>query len=508
MKINLNESPAVWSQGAESSRYSPLAGDLQVDVAVVGAGITGLTAAYLLAEGGKTVAILEQNQVATGTTGSSTGNLYVPVSERLAAIAKKHNEQAVEEVAESRDAAITFIEDRVREFQLECDFQCVPWHLFTTQGPGESTEIIQKESRALKTMGLAVDEEVMEGFPLEVDTVLTLPNQAQINPFQYVKQFASAVVGGTCKIYENTKVIDVKQGAPCVVETTHGRVMAEKVVMATHTPKGIYSVHAAMMTYREFAFAVRISGELPRPGIYWHLFSGSQYSIRPYRRDGEDYLLVLGGEYNMASDSSVEGLKGLESYLHTHFDVEKVSFLWAAQNYKSADHLPYIGSGSLHPNIYIATGFSSDGLVFGTLAGMIISDSILDRRNPWEKLYLPSRFTPVASAGNVLKENVLVVGHLLKDYFFYGEVDELKEIKPGEGKTIKVEGEHLAASRDEKGEIQLVSGICTHMGCVVHWNGLEKSWDCPCHGSRFSADGEVLEGPAYKPLAKPKTVAG
>ena len=504
MKNNFNELQAVWSKGGEKSIYPPLMGDLTVDVAIVGAGITGLSTAYQLAKAGKTVAILEQDQVGMGTTGFSTGNLYAPVGERIAELSRKHDEQTMREVVASRLSAIGFIEDRVNEFQLDCDFQRVPWHLFTTLESGESSEIIQKELQALKAVGLAVGKEAMRGFPFVVDSLLTLPNQAQIDPLRYVTALASATVSGNCKIYENTKVIDVKQGTPCLVETAQGTVMAENVVMATHTPKGIYSVHAAMMTHREFAFAVRLSGELPEPGIYWHLLAGSQYSIRPYRKDGEEYLLVLGGEYNMGTDSSVESFKKLESYLRVHFDVEEVSFLWAAQNYKSADYLPYIGSGTLHPHIHIATGFSSDGLVYGTVAGMIIGDSILDKKNPWAGLYTPSRFTPVASAGNVLKENVVVVGHLLKDYLFYGEVDELKEIKPGEGKTVKIDGEHLAAFRNEMGEIHLVSGICTHMGCAVSWNSIEKSWDCPCHGSRFSVDGEVLEGPAYKALAKPK----
>ena len=401
MKTDFNELQAVWSKGGKKCVYPPLMENLTVDVAIVGAGVTGLSTAYLLAKTGKRVAILEQGQVGKGTTGFSTGNLYAPVAERLAEISRKHNEQTMREVATSRVSAIAFIEDRVREFQLDCDFQRVSWHLFTTVDSGESNETIQKEYQALRATGLTINEGVPEGFPVEVSNLLTLSNQAQINPFRYVEQLAEAIADGNCKIFENTKVLDVKHGTPCLVETAQGRVTAENVLVATHTPKGIYAVPAAMRTCREFAFAVRLSSKLPNPGIYWHLHSGSQYSIRPYREGSEEY------------------------------------------------------------------------------------------------------FTPVASASTVLKENAMVVGHLLNDYLFYGEVDELKEIKPGEGKTVKIDGEHLAAFRDEMGEIHLVSGTCTHMGCVVSWNSIEKSWDCPCHGSRFSVEGEVLEGPAYKALAKP-----
>ena len=183
--------------------------------------------------------------------------------------------------------------------------------------------------------------------------------------------------------------------------------------------------------------------------------------------------------------------------------VDEIEFVRAAQNYKPADNLPYIGTSPMENNIFIATGFSADGLTYGTLSGMIISDGILGYANPWAEIYNPKRFTPVASALKFAKETVSVAGHLLKDYLFYGEADELKEIKPGEGKTIKINNEHLAAYRDDLGRIHMVSGVCTHMGCVVHWNSAEESWDCPCHGSRFSIEGKVLEGPAFLDLAKP-----
>jgi hypothetical protein len=199
--------------------------------------------------------------------------------------------------------------------------------------------------------------------------------------------------------------------------------------------------------------------------------------------------LVLGEPYKVGNKTNnEENLDKIKAYLRAHFEVEEIQFVWAAQNYKPADNLPYIGTSPLEKNTYVATGFSADGLVYGTLSGMIISDAILGKENLWGGIYDPKRFTPIASAFKFAKENLTVAGHLLKDYLFYGEADELKDIKAGEGKTIKLDGEHLAAYRNDQGKMHLVSGICTHLGCVVHWNSVEKSWDCPCHGSRFSVD--------------------
>lgn len=496
---------AVWSSTESSPSYPALSGNIYADVAIVGAGITGLSTAYHLSRAGKKVVILEQFQVGKGTTGSSTGNLYAPIDERLSSILSKHGEDTLRMVAESRQAAVDFIEQRVQEFNIDCEFQRVPWHLFTTLETKNQNAEVEKETEAAAKAGLSLSKNPPLSFPFQVDTLLSLEGQAQFNPLKYVQQLATALVSEQVTIYENSQVIKVDDGNPCVVHTANGTVTADCVVMATHSPKGVYGVHTAMESYREYVMAVRLRGELPAPGIYWHVQSGPQYSIRPYRENGNNYLLVLGEPYKVGTKSEhKELLTQLEQYLRAHFDVERIEFVWAAQNYKPADNLPYIGTSPMENHTYIATGFSADGLTYGTLAGMIISDAILGKENAWANIYDPKRFTPIASAKKFAKENMTVATHLLKDYLFYGEADGVNEIQRGEGKTIKIDGEHMAAYRDEGGGLHIVSGICTHMGCVVHWNNGEKSWDCPCHGSRFSVDGKVLEGPAYADLAKPK----
>jgi len=496
---------AVWGDAALSSSYPILPGDLTVDVAIVGAGITGLSTAYHLAKAGKSVIILEQFEVGKGTTGSSTGNLYAPIDERLFSIGSKHNEETMRHVAQSRMAAIRFIEDRVQEFGIDCDFQRVPWHLFTTPATSGESAQVTKEKEAAVTAGLMVNESLQVGFPFSVDAFLTLDHQAQFNPLKYIQQFAAAIASDRCRIFEHSQVTFVEDGSPCKVHTEHGIVTADKVVMATHSPKGIYGVHTAMEPHREFALAARLRSELPAPGIYWHVQPSQQYSIRPYRGENENYLLVLGESHKVGTKTNTDELiENIEAYLRSHFEVEEIKYIWAAQNYKPADNLPYIGTSPMEKNTYIATGFAADGLTYGTLAGMVISDGILGKENQYAEMYSPKRFTPVASALQFAKVNISTAGHLLKDYLFYNKAEELSEIKSGEGKTLRIDGEHLAAFRDKEGKMHVVSGICTHMGCVVHFNNSEQSWDCPCHGSRFSVDGKVLEGPAYTDLSKPK----
>lgn len=475
-------------------------GYLDVDVAIVGAGITGLTTAYLLAKSGKRVAVLEAMEVGKGTTGSSTGNLYTPVDERLYKVASKHDESVLQAVVSSRTEAVNFIEQRVQEFSIDCEFKRVPWYLFTTDS--KQAQQIRQELEAVQKSGIAATGEVPADFPYNAEAVINIANQAQFNPLKYVQGLAAGIASDNCRIYENTKVLQVEDGEPCMVHTERGQVRTAKVVMATHSPKGVYAVHSAMEAYREYAIAVRLKGDLPASGTYWHLQQQHHYSVRPYSNGSGDFLLVLGEPHMVGhQEHNEENLRKVEEYARKHFDVESVAYRWAAQNYRPADLLPYIGSSPMQNNVYIATGFAADGLVWGTVAAQIIQDAILGKDNPWAKTFDPKRFTPVASASKVIDENVHVVKHLVEDYLLPDDTVELREIKSGEAKTLELNDKKVAAYRDEQGELHVVSSVCTHMGCVVHWNSAEKSWDCPCHGSRFSVDGEVIEGPAYRNLA-------
>jgi glycine/D-amino acid oxidase-like deaminating enzyme/nitrite reductase/ring-hydroxylating ferredoxin subunit len=491
---------SVWKDASHQYSFPSLTSDITVDVAIIGGGITGITAAYLLSKAGKRVTVLEARKIADGSTGFSTGNLYAPVgSEGLDAVKSKWNVDHLRHVVQSRAAAVNFIEDRVKEFNIDCDFRRVPWCLFA--GEGGNNAYVEKERKAAEQAGLAVVDGVP--FPLPAQTGFHIPNQAQFNPQQYTSSLTKHIVSDNCLIYENTKVTKVEEGEMCTVETEHGVVRAEKVIMATHTPKGVYLVHTSLEPYREYAVAATLNGPYPPAGIFWDMLENEHYSMRTYDSPKGKVLMVLGESHKVGlKQDTMECFQKLESFLRDKFDVKSIAYKWSAQQYRPADAIPYIGLSSGNEKTYIATGFAADGLTYGTLAAMIISDEILRRDNRWSSTYRASRLTPVASFKNFMKENLTVGFEFVKDYLSKDEADRFSEVQINDGKIMEVDGKKCAVHRDEKARLHIVSAVCTHMKCVVHWNPSEKSWDCPCHGSRFATDGEVIEGPAFDPLKK------
>ncbi|MBD0376779.1 MAG: FAD-binding oxidoreductase, partial [Flavisolibacter sp.] len=422
---------SVWEATAEETSFPALANDIAVDVAIIGGGITGVTAAYLLSKAHKKVAVLEARKIGEGATGYSTGNLYAMVgSEGLHNVKSKWNEEVMKHVVASRAAAVDFIEGRVREFQIDCDFRRVPWCLFTNNDKQQS--YIEKEREAAETTGLPISSDIP--FPLPWNHGFRIDNQAQFNPYAYVAGLARNIESDRCAIYENTKMIKVEEGEVCTVETDSGVVTASQVIMATHTPKGIYKVHTSLGPYRECAVAVRLNGAYPPPGTFWYMPETEHYSLRTYETPGGPVLMVLGETYKVGhGDNTEERFRMLENFLRQHFDVASVAYQWAAQQYRPADGIPYIGMSSGNKKTYIATGFAADGLTYGTLAAMIISDEITGIENEWSKTYEASRTTPIASAGAFIKENIDVAAQYLKDIPGNVEAKDVEEIRPGEG---------------------------------------------------------------------------
>lgn len=491
----------VWNSVPVETSFPVLNDDLTVDVAIVGGGITGITAAYLLSKAGKKVVVLEAQKIAGSSTGYSTGNLYAPVgSEGMHTVKSKWDVDKLREVVQSRTEAVNFIEDRVKEFDISCDFKRVPWCLFAESGGNKS--YVENERKMAEQAGLTIVDEV--SFPLPVDVGFSIPNQAQFNPLQYTTSLAKKIQSDRCLIYESSKVTKIDDGDPCTLETAGGKITASKVIMATHTPKGIYLVHTSMEPYREYAVAATLNGTYPEPGIFWDMIGMEHYSMRVYDTPTGKVLMVLGESHKVGTKEWNNAcFQKLEAFLHGKFDVASVVYKWSAQQYRPADGIPHIGISSGNKNTYIATGFAADGLTYGTLAAMIISDEITGVENKWKETYKAARLTPVASFSKFVKENVTVAFHLVKDYLKTDEAEQFSDIRTQEGKIMELEGNKCAVHRDITGNLHIVSAVCPHLGCVVHWNFGEQSWDCPCHGSRFKVDGEVIEGPAIDGLKKP-----
>jgi len=492
------QAKSLWEDTAgEAVTFPVFEGMEDVDIAIVGGGITGLTAALLLSNAGKKVILLEARTIGLGTTGNSTGNLYSVVDEHLSVLQQKWNTDVMKAVVQSRAAAIDLIEETIRLHQIDCDFHRQPFTLFAETLNKDIESFIEDEFDAFREAGL--NPQIMDeaGLPYKTVKALRIAGQAQFHPLKYVQQLAKTL-SGKCRIFENSRVIELddKNG---ILRTEKGSVKANYILLATHTPIGKYMIQTLLAPYGEFGVAAAVSDPSFPGGIFWGL-NEPKHSVRSFRSKEENYVMAIGDKFKTGQhEDTHKYVSGLEIYLEERLPVSEIKYFWGGQQYRSADGLPYIGKHSDH--VYFMTGFASDGLTYGTLAAMIVSDQILGRLNPWEEIYRAGRFTPVRSAKNFIVENTDVVVQYLKDMPWNVDAELLSEIQPGEGKIIVQDHEKLAVYKDDKNwKLHIVSAVCTHMQCVVNWNQSEKTWDCPCHGSRFDINGKVIEGPALKAL--------
>ena len=491
----------IWKTESSKTDFPQLTDDLNVDIAIIGGGITGITTAQLLKKKGYSIAVLESRRVGQGTSGQSTGNLYAVTEYPKADIEEKYDLKTLKEVVESRNTALDFIKNTIQQFNIDCDFHHRSMFIFENDGKVD----IDKEIDLAKEIGIQFSPLQDNQFPFPFNKGIEYLDQAQFNPLRYVQQIAKHIHGGNCNIYENTRVIEIEEEAGYIeLKTEQTTVRAKYVVHATHTPMGLQvPFHTNLGPYREYGIGIKLKGNQYPNGIYWGYFGNKKYSVRSYTIDNEPYLICVGNMHKVGqADNNHEQIRDLIDFVSNNFEVDHITHQWGGQNYKSADLLPYIGAKSKGSNQYIATGFSTDGLVYGVLAGKLIADEIMGTSNPYMELYKASRHQPLKAAKKFTKENLNVAAQLIKDMPLPGFDSKDIELKREEGKVVQVDGKKLAIYKDSVGSITALSAVCPHMGCIVNWNSAEHSWDCPCHGSRFNITGSVIEGPAFNGLDK------
>jgi glycine/D-amino acid oxidase-like deaminating enzyme/nitrite reductase/ring-hydroxylating ferredoxin subunit len=488
---------SVWRAAAPASGFAMLQGDLQCDVLVIGGGITGVTTALLLAEQRRRVVLLEAGDIGSGTTGHSTGNLYVTTSEGLAGIASRWGDGVAREVVERRKAALDFIELQSRQVQQALFTRC-PLTLYVRE-PADQGQV-EQERQALAAAGCLVRMErtVPAGLPPPVGPVLVLGDQAQFQPQAYVAALAQRAAQAGASLHEHSRVLDLDL-ASRTATTASGCVRAGEIVLATHSPKGFHLVQAEMPVHREYAVAFEAGPVDPGAGIYW--WQGDEgLSIRMVSQGGEHYLVAAGPEQKAGTHNAKAALMAVEHIATSHLHPGRAVFRWSAQNYRSHDGLPYIGRD--HTGCLIATGFSTDGLTWGTVAAHAIAAELAGGKDPFAERCAPGRFTPVKGAAALAEESATAAKALAQGWLTRRQHEKLSSLAAGDSAIVEAEGEAFAAYRAPDGELFAVSPVCTHMGCKVRWNSVETSWDCPCHGSRFRPDGTVVEGPALTPLRR------
>jgi glycine/D-amino acid oxidase-like deaminating enzyme/nitrite reductase/ring-hydroxylating ferredoxin subunit len=490
---------ALWLATTSDPGYERLPGPIGVDVAVVGAGIAGLTTAFLLKREGLTVAVLEASEVCSATTGHTTAKVSAQHGLIYDTLNSKVGADGARTYAEANHHAIDLIDRLVREYEIDCDWERRPAYTYT-ENESEIGEI-EGEADAARRAGLPASFTTETDLPWPVKAAVRVDDQAQFHPRRFCLALAENINGNGSAVYEHTRAHDVDEGSPCVIKTNRHDVRADAVVLATHLPfldRGAF--FAKCHPEREYVLAVALDQPAPS-GMYISAGQPTR-SLRQHPSSGEE-LLILSGESHKTGQDPDTGMHyaALERYARDRFAVRSIAYRWSTQDHMSLDHVPYIGKlRRSSDRLYVATGFNKWGMTNGTVAGLIIRDQILGRENEWSDLFDPGRVTPLSSAKTFMKENANVARALVGGLIANRPEAAPQELGPGEGRITSAGHKRIAISRDFEGRLHAVSPHCTHMGCMVSWNRAEKSWDCPCHGSRFAQDGTVLEGPAVSAL--------
>ena len=515
MKRGTGNTQSVWMHGVDIPQTTALSENITCDVCVVGAGIAGISTAYMLAKEGKSVVVLESSGIGSGETSRTTAHLSNAFDDRYYTINKLHGEKKARLVAESHTYAIRKIEEIVKKENIDCDFERLNGYLFAQ--PSDSEDYLDQELEAARQLGFNNLTKLQQcPVPsLSAGACLCFPDQAIFHPLHYLAGLSRAILEEEkCAIYTNTHVLEFStENTLQVVKTSQGyTVTANHLVVATNTPvNDRFAIHTKQAPYRTYVIGFKILNDSIPNALYWDNSDPYHY-IRLVKdrhpdslnsgQDGYNVVIVGGEDHKTGQEQSEkERLDCLEEWVREKLPMAgDVVYAWSGQVMEPTDYLGYIGRNPGEDNVYIATGDSGQGMTHGTIAGVLISDLILKRPNAWQDVYDPGRVI-LKSAPEFLKENLNVAAQY-KDYVTPGEVSDENEIIPGTGNVIRRGLAKVAVYCDFEGHKHEMSAVCPHLGCIVKWNELEKSWDCPCHGSRFSAMGEVLAGPALTGLDK------
>lgn len=472
------------------------------DVAIVGGGITGVSTALKLQQSGKKCILLEASNIGFGTTGGTTAHLNNFFDTTYNEAISSFGLENARLLAEVGTEAIRIIQNNIRSFNIDCDFEEKSAYLFALDKEQQKQlkDIVDGASKV--DVEINYTEEIP--FPVPFKEAVVIPGQAQFHPVKYIKALCEAFqdLGGIIQedcLCENHD--EHEEGI--ILKTSKGEIRAEHVVYATHIPPGMSILHTTNAPYRSYAIAFSLKDNDYQRELGYDLADPYHY-YRIQEIDGEN-LLIAGGEDHKTGHEEDTGacFSRLENYVRQYFNVDTARYSWSSQYYEPADGFPYIGKlPSSKGKIFTATGFSGNGMIFGTITSQIITDLIVTGSSRYEKMFSPSRIKPIAGFTEFVKENAVVAYDFIKDKLFAEKISSLAEVKEGEAKVIKYEVDSYAVYKETNGKMHLVKSTCPHALCEVRWNSAELSWDCPCHGSRFNVKGKMLTGPAVKDLPR------
>ncbi|MEM1503901.1 FAD-dependent oxidoreductase [Domibacillus sp. 8LH] len=496
------DTQSFWRDSVDLPAFPRLEEDLSVDVVIVGGGIAGLTSAYLLVNEGLKVVVLEAGKLLNGTTGHTTAKVTAQHGLIYDEFMHNFGTNKAKLYYEANAEALRFIQETIEQHQIDCDFRIQDAYLYTSAD--QYTRKLEKEAEAYQRLG--INGGLVDRIPFEMDVkkALVMKDQAQFHPLKYLAHLIKGITNKGGVIFEDTTCVNIETGEyPTVLTRRGSRIQGRFVLACTHFPfyegTGLYSTR--MHADRSYVLAAKTKKPYPG-GMYCNVEEPAR-SLRSVTINGEEMVLIIGENHKTGQGKdTIDYYNALEQFGDDVLGIEDVLYRWSAQDLVTLDKIPYIGQiTSEVSNVLIATGFRKWGMTNSTAAALLFRDIVREKSNPYEDLYSPSRFYAHPSLKNFLLDNADVVGHLIK-----GKLEKptksVEDLANDEGAAITINGHRKGAYRDTEGNLHIVDTTCTHIGCEVAWNSGDRTWDCPCHGSRFSYTGEVVEGPAEKPLQR------
>jgi glycine/D-amino acid oxidase-like deaminating enzyme/nitrite reductase/ring-hydroxylating ferredoxin subunit len=471
------------------------------DCLVVGAGITGLTAALMLRRQGATVAVAEAFNIGFGTTGGTSAHINTFADTSYKDAEDAFGEAGAQLFADAVNEGAGIIKAFTDTYQIDCDYVNKPGYIYAE----DEQQAGQLQNIYNATVKVGVDVQPTDNAPTPVPhkSALTFAGQAQFHPLKYINALQQQFIKAGGSLFENTRVETLeKEGDIHIAWSGDIRIRAKNVIYATHMPPGITTFNFRCAPYRSYVIAVKLTDGSYPDALVYDMQEPYHYT-RTHVIDGEELLLVGGNDHKTGHESPAKAFAGLEGYVREYYNVDEVKYRWSSQYYVPADGFPYIGQiPDAAKGVYAATGYNGNGMMLGSIAGKILSDMVLGKKSKYEDIFSPSRIKPVAGFTEFVKENADVAYHFIADRLTTHQTESLNNLTRDTGAVLEVNGEKVAAYRDAGGTLHTLSPVCTHAKCIVNWNQEEKSWDCPCHGARYSIDGEVITGPATKGLQK------